>query len=398
MNKADDRYNWVAQSFHWIIAALIAMQYVLASSAGDAEEAGLLANQLAALANHKSIGITILALAILRLLWRLSTTQPSLPPQLPDWQAAAAKWTHYLFYLLLLLLPLSGWLGSSASAYSVSWFNLYILPDFVGPDPDLKDFSYLAHYVMATLLFLLFVLHLGAALKHHFLNRDGVLTRMFSLYGALLFTLLVVLAYITLMPTASTPPGSSVPESSRQPENLTAIEHISSELPLWQVDYQSSHLRFQAIQAGATFEGVFKNWSAKVQLDPVQLEQSRIDVSIDLGSVDTRDGERNSTLLSDQFFAVQQYPEARFITEGFAPTGASDNKYSANAQLSIKGKATPIKFDFELIDRDGLWVLIGSSRLDRIALGVGTGQWLDTTWIGQHVDVSVELIASPGAD
>src|SRR5688572_14868599 len=127
-----DRWGTVSQAFHWVIVALIVTQLTLASIA---ERLPLGGAKLAALAWHKSVGITILGLAILRLAWRWANrAAPPLPPTLKPYERALANVSHFLLYALLFVLPLTGWLMSSARNFPVSWFNLVQLPDLVGPD------------------------------------------------------------------------------------------------------------------------------------------------------------------------------------------------------------------------------------------------------------------------
>ena len=178
------RYGAVAVALHWTIAALIVTQFVLANLAEQAEDAGSLMGQIAWLARHKSVGITILGLAVVRLLWRLGNAPPPLPAQLPGWQKLAASTTHWIMYALLFALPLSGWTMSSAANFPVSWFDLVRLPDLVGPSEALKDQLVEVHELLATTLFAVTLLHVAAALKHHFVDRDGVLLRMFGIQRA----------------------------------------------------------------------------------------------------------------------------------------------------------------------------------------------------------------------
>jgi len=105
------RYGWVAALLHWVVAALIVVQFALANLAESADSA---MQELAILARHKSFGITILVLASVRLGWRLGNPVPDLPARMPPWERRAARATHWAFYLLLLALPLSGWAMSSA--------------------------------------------------------------------------------------------------------------------------------------------------------------------------------------------------------------------------------------------------------------------------------------------
>src|SRR5215218_203339 len=111
------RYGAVAQLFHWVIVVLIITQFVLAKRAEGLSPVA----KIGILATHKSVGITILALALLRLTWRLFNPIPKLPSGTPRWQELAAHASHFLLYALLLIQPMLGWLMSSARAFSVSW-------------------------------------------------------------------------------------------------------------------------------------------------------------------------------------------------------------------------------------------------------------------------------------
>jgi cytochrome b561 len=169
------RYSAVAQGLHWAIAALIVVQFTLAWSADDLP---LGARKLALLARHKSFGMTILMLAVLRLLWRLFNRPPELPPGMTNIERQLARATHGLFYVFLFIMPLTGWMMSSAKNYSVSWFNLFAWPDLIAPDEQAFNLLKAAHDTLSWLLFAVAVLHILAALKHHFWNKDDVLKRM----------------------------------------------------------------------------------------------------------------------------------------------------------------------------------------------------------------------------
>jgi cytochrome b561 len=169
------RYGAVAQFFHWTIVILIIIQFILANQADDLP---LGAAKIAVLARHKSFGITILALVVLRLVWRLIGGAPVNPPDMARWQRIAAHISHVALYALLLITPLLGWLMSSARNFPVSWFGLVTLPDLISPNRPAYEFLHEAHEFMADTLFWLALLHVAAALKHHFIDRDNVLRRM----------------------------------------------------------------------------------------------------------------------------------------------------------------------------------------------------------------------------
>jgi cytochrome b561 len=168
------RYGALAQLFHWVIVVLVITQFVLALRAEGLSPI----KKIGVLATHKSIGITILVLAVLRLAWRLFNLVPPQPRGMPRWQELAAHVSHFLLYALLFITPVLGWLMSSARAFSVSWFGLFTLPDFIEPNKAaferLKDW----HEAMAFTLAAIALIHLAAALKHHFYDRDDVLRRM----------------------------------------------------------------------------------------------------------------------------------------------------------------------------------------------------------------------------
>ena len=168
------RYGSVAQAFHWLVVAMIIAQVTLARIADNLP---LGPAKIGTLARHKSVGITILLLAILRLAWRFFDPPPSLPP-MAHWQARASRISHAALYGLLFAMPLTGWLMSSASNYPVSWFGFIQLPDLVAPDHALKEFLKDVHQTLAKVLIGLASLHALAALKHQFLDRDGLMFRM----------------------------------------------------------------------------------------------------------------------------------------------------------------------------------------------------------------------------
>jgi cytochrome b561 len=172
------RYGAVAQTFHWIIAALIVTQFVLADL-----ESGLPigVRKLALLARHKSVGMTVLMLAILRLLWRLKNPPPDLPVGMTPLERTLARATHYAFYVLLFAMPITGWMMSSAKNYSVSWFGLFTWPNLIGKNESAYNLLHSTHEILSGILFAIAMLHILAALKHHFWNKDNVLLRMLPL-------------------------------------------------------------------------------------------------------------------------------------------------------------------------------------------------------------------------
>ena len=175
LRNTDTRWGGVAQAFHWLIAALIVAQGAIGLSM---VELGMTPTKVRVFALHKSIGLTILALVLLRLAWRLTQRPPREIP-MPRWQLAAARLSHFLLYVLILALPFSGWLFNSAANFPLEWFGVVHVPSLTrGLDPVLKVFALRAHVVLFWVLVGVVAVHVAAALWHHFRQRDDVLRRM----------------------------------------------------------------------------------------------------------------------------------------------------------------------------------------------------------------------------
>jgi cytochrome b561 len=169
------RWGAIAQTLHWLIVVLIIAQVILANIA---EDLPLGMKKLAMFARHKSVGITILVLAVIRLAWRWANPTPELPSTLKPYERVLANVTHAGLYILLFAMPLTGWMMTSARGFPVSWFNLFQLPDFVPKNQSLYNAMKETHDTLALALYAIVFLHVVAALKHHFVLKDDTLRRM----------------------------------------------------------------------------------------------------------------------------------------------------------------------------------------------------------------------------
>lgn len=173
--NSKESYGIIAQAFHWLTAVLVFAQLGLGLYA-----AGLPVSlaRLQWLSRHKSLGLAILALVLLRLLWRSMDRAPALPDAMPRWERRAAAANHWLIYVFLVLAPLAGWLHASAAGLSVNWFGLFQVADLLPKNPDLSDLFKQVHRACVAVLAVLLLGHIGAALRHAFLLRDRVVLRM----------------------------------------------------------------------------------------------------------------------------------------------------------------------------------------------------------------------------
>ena len=168
-------YTRTAVVLHWLTALAILCTFPLGIYMHELQISPL---KLQLYSYHKWIGISILMLAVARLLWRGTHRPPPLPAGMPRWQEIAARGMHYGLYLLLLAIPLSGWLMSSALGVQVVWFGLIPLPDLVGKDKQLGELLKGVHQSLNFTLLTLILLHAAAALQHHFFAHDRILVRM----------------------------------------------------------------------------------------------------------------------------------------------------------------------------------------------------------------------------
>ncbi len=169
------RYNSVAIGLHWLVFALILANWLLGSYMVDLS---LSPQKLKYFSWHKWIGVTVFLIAVFRVSWRLTHPAPPLPASMPLWQQRVAGTSHLLLYLLILLIPPSGWLYSSAVGVPTVYLGWIQLPDLVQKDKLLADFLKLAHVSLNLALLVIVCMHIVASLKHHFIDRDDVLARM----------------------------------------------------------------------------------------------------------------------------------------------------------------------------------------------------------------------------
>lgn len=361
LRNTTTRWGAGAQLLHWLIVILIITQYVIAEIA-DGLPLG--PDKVATLARHKSVGITILALAIVRVAWRFANPTPQLPAASRPWERKTAHATQGLLYLLLFAMPLSGWMMSSARNFPVSWFGLVQLPDLVRPSKPLYDTLHETHEILFGVLIAATVLHVLAALKHHFISKNDVLRRM-----------LPAAAAATLM-LAAAPSGDAA---------------------VWRSEPAASSLGFEFEQAGARSKGHFGRFEVQLDLGSPPATPGRLDVRIDVASLDTQDGERDGLLRGAELFDVARFPAARFVSSDVIKRGA--DRYEANGQLTIRDVTRPLAVPFALrmLMEEGRQVtrMQGAVTIRRLDFGIGQGDWRSTEWVGNEVRVSFDLRLAP---
>src|SRR3989344_3679614 len=174
MSTGAPRYTKVAIWLHWAIGLAVIANIGLAMLTEDMPRE----THRAAMSIHKALGIAILGLTVLRILWRLGHKPPPLPAATPAWQRPVSKLVPFLFYALLILLPLSGWVWMSAADRLIDFFGLFTVPSIASPSKSLADTLHERHEVLGLAMLGLAAIHVLAALKHQFVDRTGLIGRM----------------------------------------------------------------------------------------------------------------------------------------------------------------------------------------------------------------------------
>ncbi len=173
-----ERWGSISIGLHWTIAALVLLVQVPAGITMVWSGPGTLQNVCYNI--HKTTGIVIFLLAIVRLAWRWSHPVPVLPADLPAWQAKAAGTTHVLLYLVLLTMPITGFLYTAMGGFPVPFFGLYDLARLVPTNKPVAEIFKIAHLTLQFVLYVVVILHAAGALQHHLVRKDGILRRMLS--------------------------------------------------------------------------------------------------------------------------------------------------------------------------------------------------------------------------
>ena len=175
LKNTTSHYGSISKGFHWLISLLVLGMLIAGFTMANMESSPL---RSSISDTHKSLGILILALMVLRLLWRWMNTTPVLPLSTPMWEKFASKFGHYAFYFLLIAMPLTGWIMGSAAGRPPEFFGLFTMPNLVMENRELGSFMRQLHGIFAYSLVVLIVLHFLAAMKHHFVSKNDVLKRM----------------------------------------------------------------------------------------------------------------------------------------------------------------------------------------------------------------------------
>lgn len=408
------RYSYTAIALHWLLALLLAFQIAL----GWALEGNNSPELFARYQLHKSVGITILLLSLARLAARLFTPRPPASDG-PAWTRALASIVHWLFYVVMILGPVTGWLLVSTARVQVPTLLFGIVPwPHLPVGRSWHEPAEAIHGAMAWIAIGLFLLHIAGALRHQWLLGKPELQRMIpfargkaagALIGALVLVGGAFAAGETAYPdvlrpatqkTAAAPaaraaatPAPETPAAEEKAAEPAEAETGETAQPVadWTVA-SGGRLGFAARWNGEAIDGRFDRWRAAIRFSPDDLASSQIRVTVDLASADTGDGQRDDSLKSSDFFDTGAHPNATFTARDIRHIDG--DRYEARGTLNLRGVSKPATLRFTLRIEDNRARVAGSARIDRTAFGVGQGEWAATDAIAASVDIAFSFTAT----
>ncbi len=405
IKNTQERFGAIAKGFHWLLAIVILGLlplgfFMVTLSNSDPFKLDLYWW-------HKSFGTLVLMLVALRLIWRFANRQPDHILSHKKWERTLAAIIHVLLYVGMFLMPLSGWVMSSAGDFTHSFFGLFDLPHIAPKNEALMHAAGTVHKIGAFSLIAAIGLHGAGAFKHHFLDRDATLLRILPVAWPRLGAVLSLIVFIGLLGTAfllgtykeffrPETPQASREESVLKVETIDSFQAPAAQRYNWVIVQEQSEIAFSVAVQGDPFKGRFNDFSGDIYFDPANLADSAVNMSVNTASVQTGSKERDTTIALPIWLASSSFPQARFKAGTFEQTG--ENRYIASGQLTLRGVTKPLSVPFTLVieerDDGGKTARMeGSFTVPRLDFGIGQKEWADPGMVAHSVIVDVSLTA-----
>ncbi|MFM7655749.1 MAG: cytochrome b/b6 domain-containing protein [Paracoccaceae bacterium] len=402
LHNTPTSFGTLARAFHWLTALVILTAIplgLIANGLSTGPDSIALKTQLFSL--HKTLGVAAFFLGVARIVWAVIQPRPVPLHPARRLETAVAETVHWLLYLSLVIVPLSGWVHHAAldGFAPILWPFGQGLP-FVPKSEAVSALAGGAHWLFTKVLAVAILMHVAGAVKHHVIDRDATLRRMMrgvaapaaaSAHRLRLLPLALALglygagAALAVSLTPAAPQADAVASSAapEAPASAVGAETAGN----WQVE--SGTLGFQVQQMGAPVEGRFANWSAEITFDDTVTSgpAGRVVVLIDIGSLAL--GSVSEQAKGPEFFDQANHPTARFEADLIAvPSG-----HVAQGVLALRGIEQPITLPFTLEIAGDKASMTGRVTLDRRDFGIGAG-YGDEATVGFAVDVAVTLSAA----
>ncbi|MBQ2263498.1 MAG: cytochrome b/b6 domain-containing protein [Loktanella sp.] len=384
-------YGSVTKTFHWLTALLILALVPLGLVANwlpyetDAE----LALKAQVFSVHKTLGVMVFFVALARIAWALTQPKPGDLNHDHKVQSALAAVVHWVLYISLVAVPLSGWVHHAATAgFAPIWWPFGQGLPFVPLNETLAESAAALHWLFSKIMIASILLHVVGALKHHLIDKDATLRRMWfgkadaPLVPAHRGSLAAPVGAVVIFALATG--GAAAAGLFREHDSMPreALASVASE---WTVT--EGEIGISVIQMGSAVQGSFADWTAAISFDPAvtgaagEVTTTIAIPSLTLGSV-------TSQAMGADFFDSATYPTATFTGTIIADAGA----YTADGVLVIKGAEVPVSFPFDLLVDGDTAEMNGTVTLDRRDFAIGASM-ADEGSLGFAVEVVLRVVA-----
>ena len=392
-----DKFSSLTKIFHWLTAGLILMIIPLGVLANRApfETSEQLAQKAWLFSMHKTLGVAVFFVALLRILWAMTQEKPG--PLHPDRKAETllADIIHWVLYISLVAVPLTGWIEHAAtSGFAPIWWPFGQSLPFIPQSESLAGVFAGLHWMFGKLMVASILLHIAGALKHHFIDKDATLRRMWfgasdapeTLPHARKATAPIV-AVLAFGGAAAAAYNLGFLERHGETIAAAALEDVASD---WTVT--EGALSITITQFGSKVSGSFAEWTSDISFDPEPADvMGTVETVVSIGSLTL--GSVTADAMGPDYFDVEMHPTAVF-TADIMPDG---NAYVAEGTLTIKDASVPVSLPF-VLDLDGDTAqMAGSLSINRMDFGVGATQ-TDEASLGFNVDIMVNLTATKAAE
>ncbi len=398
LSNTEDEYGLVARLFHWLIAVMIIALLPVGLFMSGMENSPL---KFQVFAMHKSFGLLVFFLGLGRIVWRFVSPPPDHLETHQHWEITLASAAHFWLYVCIIGMPLSGWLMSSAGEFPVPFFG-FQMPHLIGKDESLMGLFGQTHEILAYTLLFVLGLHVAGALKHHVIDKDETLQRMAVKTQSLLLPAVIVLvvgasfgASALLIAKGFLNKGGEEPSLQQNTAAPAANAVMPDTAALaeggWAIVPEQSKLQFRTTMYGAEFTGDLADFNGTIIFNPDDLANAKADIAINMDKVVTGDTDRDSNITGEAWFDTKAFPQSRFETVKFEK--GDGNNYVAVGNLTVRGKTMPVAIPFTLEISGNKAHMTAEVEIDRLAFGMGKGEWEDEATVGHKVLVKIDIQA-----
>lgn len=361
-----ERYTSVAIALHWIMAIALILMIGSGLSFDFFEMDKNFKFNLYQW--HKSLGLILLVTAFARLGWRVFHKPPSLPTSFPKLDIIAAHLGHIALYLCMIIMPIAGWVMVSSSSYGLptiifGWFEWPHVPG-VAQDKEINNLSSTIHDIGGWVFLAIIAAHIGAVFKHIIVDKYNLLPRM-GIGTKTKLTLVFVLFCALASPFAT----------QAKPYNVIKDQ---------------SRIEFSAEHAGNAFTGVFETWTADIDFDRADLQNSTAKITFETASATTGNALYDGTLPTADWFDVKNHSTAVFQSQSFTKT---KNGFSVTGDLILKNITHPITFDFALSTQSPT-IMTAEFPIDRLTYDIGKSSDPEAEWVSREIEISLQVVAA----